>query len=316
MTQSVSGSPRPADTIGPGTIGLIHLVWAPLGPQPLRAFLRSYSSHPPGIDHELVIVLDPSPGADRVLSRGARGALSRGLHGRRSQGLGEPLTRAALLAELSGVEHRLLVLDRPVLDLAAYGLAARALPHRRLCFLNSYSVVLADRWLAHLSRALDEPDVGLAGATASCESQAEWIRGRARHWPYQLALLRRARRDYPRFPNPHIRTTAFIAERDAILRMNLDAALDKRSTYLLESGRRSITRQTLERGLRAVVAGRDGRVYGVKDWSAARTYRSGEQNNLLVADRRTRDWQTASPRLRRRLSRDAWGDRYLGTGGL
>jgi len=328
VTQVASGTPRPADTIGPGTVGLVHLVWAPLGPQPLRAFLRSYSAHPPGIDHELVIVLNPSSrtrqahegGAGEARPDGLRGAgrrrprevlMRRGLRGRRLQAPGEPLTHAALLAELAGVEHRLLVLDRPALDLAAYGLAARALPHRRLCFLNSYSVVLADRWLSHLARALDEPDVGLVGATASCESQAEWIRGRARHWPYQLALLRRARRDYPRFPNPHIRTTAFIAERAAILRMGLDAALDKRSTYLLESGRRSITRQTLERGLRAVVAGRDGRVYGVKDWSAARTYRSGEQDNLLVADRRTRDWQTASPRLRRRLSRDAWGAGYL-----
>jgi hypothetical protein len=97
--------------------------------------------------------------------------------------------------------------------------------------------------------------------------------------------------------------------------MNLDAAHDKRDTYLLESGRRSITRQVLERALRAVVVGRDGRVYGVKDWAASRTYRSGEQDNLLVADRRTADWQSASPRLRRRLSRDAWGEHYVGASG-
>jgi hypothetical protein len=299
-------------------IGLVYLVWAPLGPEPLRAFLRSHHAHPPGIDHELVIVLNgaPSPDDHRPRPRdAARGLRSRSVRGVRRTGA-EPLTREALLAELTDVEHRLIVLDRPVPDLAAYGLAARALTHRRLCFLNSYSVVLADRWLAHLSRALDEPNVGLAGATGSWESQAEWLRGRVRYWPYQLALLRRARRDYPRFPNPHIRTTAFIAEREAILRMNLDAALDKRSTYLLESGRRSITRLTLERGLRAVLTGRDGRLYGVKDWSASRTYRGGEQDNLLVADRRTRDWQLASSRLRRRLSRDAWGDLYLATGGL
>ncbi len=90
--------------------------------------------------------------------------------------------------------------------------------------------------------------------------------------------------------------------------MNLDGARDKRDTYLLESGRRSITRQILERDLRAVVAGRDGRVYGVKDWAASRTYRSGEQENLLVADRRTEDWAARLPAaapaaLARRLGR-------------
>jgi hypothetical protein len=268
-------------------IGLVHLVWAPLGPKPLREFLSSYRVHPPGIEHELTIVLN---GATPELDE--------------------------LLAELHGTQHRLIVLGRSVPDLAAYGLAAQELSHPRLCFLNSYSVILDDGWLAKLARALDEPNVGLAGATASWESQAVWIRGKARYWPYQLARLRRARRDYPHFPNPHIRTTAFIVERDLVLTLKLEDARDKRSTYLLESGRHSITRQTLQRGLRAVVVGRDGRTYGIKNWAASRTYRSGGQDNLLVADRRTRDWQAASPRLRRRLSRDAWGEHYVGPGGV
>ncbi len=226
------------------------------------------------------------------------------------------LTREGLAAELEGTEHRLIVLEQPVPDLAAYGLAARALEHQRLCLLNSYSVILADDWLAILARALEDSGTGLAGATASWESQSQWIRGRARHWPYQLLRLRAARRDYPRFPNPHIRSTAFMLDRANLAAMRLDAARDKRDTYLLESGRRSITRQILERGLRAVVAGRDGRAYGVKHWASSRTYRSGEQENLLVADRRTEDWQAASARVRRRLSRDAWGEHYVGPGGV
>ena len=150
--------------------------------------------------------------------------------------------------------------------------------------------------------------MGLAGATASWESQAEWMRGKARYWPYQLLGLRAARRDYPRFPNPHIRTTAFMIGRPELLRMGLEQARDKRSAYLLESGRMSITRQVQRRGLRAVVTGRDGRAYEVADWPSSRTYRSGGQDNLLVADNRTRDWEQASPRLRHRLSRDAWGE--------
>jgi hypothetical protein len=268
-------------------IGLVHLVWAPLGPEPLREFLSSYHAHPAGVEHELAIVLN-----------------------------GAAQERHELLAELDGTEHRLIALDRPVPDLAAYGLAVQALSNQRLCFVNSYSVVLVDGWLAMLARGLDGPNVGLAGATASWETQARWIRGKARYWPYQLARLRRARREYPYFPNPHIRTTAFMIEREIVVELKLEDARDKRSTYLLESGRDSITRQILQRGLRTVVAGRDGETYGIKNWAVSRTYRSGEQDNLLVADNRTRDWQRASPRLRRRLSRDAWGEHYIGPGGV
>ncbi len=289
----------------PGALGVVHLVWAPLGPDPLRRFLRSYNAHSPGIAHELVIVLNGAPIEDTGPPAERKGSRD-----------GKALTREDLEAELTGIEHRLIVLEHPVPDLAAYGLAARALTHSRLCFLNSYSAILADRWLAIFLQALEDPHTGLVGATASWESQSRWIRGRARYWPYQLIRSRGARRDYPRFPNPHIRSTAFAIDRANLLAMNLEAAQDKRATYLLESGRRSITRQILERDLRAVVAGRDGRVYGVKDWAASRTYRSGEQDNLLVSDRRTEDWVRASPRLRRRLSRDAWGEHYVGAGGV
>ena len=123
--------------------------------------------------------------------------------------------------------------------------------------------------------------------------------------------LRAARREYPRFPNPHVRTTAFMLDRATVATMGLEHVRDKRAAYLLESGRASITRQVQQRGRRAVVVGRDGRVYDVDEWPRSRSYRSGRQENLLVADNRTRDWQQASPRRRRRLSLDAWGEQAL-----
>jgi hypothetical protein len=267
-------------------IGLVHLVWAPLGPEPLRAFLRSYRAHSSGAPHELVIVLN----------------------GARLEESEQGFSRQALLAELHGTEHRLIELDRPVLDLAAYAEAARRLEHARLCFLNSYSIVLVDGWLERLARAIEQPAVGLAGATGSWESRAELVNGGVEHWIYQLAKLREKRRDFPRFPNPHIRTTAFMLERELLLELGLERPYDKRTAYLLESGRQSITRQIQGRGLRAVVVGSDGHTYDVEEWSRSRTFRSGGQSNLLVADNRTSEWQQANPEQRRLLTHYAWGD--------
>ena len=268
-------------------IGLVHLVWAPLGPEPLREFLRSYHEHPAGAEHELVIALNGAPPA----------------------GAGDG-TREALLAELAGTEHRLIVLEEPLLDLAAYHAAARALEHARLCLVNSYSEVLADGWLGRLAQPLEDPHVGLVGASGSWESQAEWVRGRVLHWPRQLLTLRSARRHYPRFPNPHIRTTGFAIGRGLLLELALDRVRDKRSAYLRESGRTSITRRVQEHGLRVVVVGRDGRAYDVDEWPESRTFRSGEQENLLIADKQTRDYERAAPRRRRRLGRDSWDGAY------
>ncbi len=266
-------------------IGVAHLVWAPLGPAPLRDFLKSYHAHPAGADHGFVILLN----------------------GAGPEGPADGAARETLLAELDGTEHRLLELERPVLDLVAYGLAAQRLEHERLCFLNSYSVIFAADWLGNMARALEDSTVGLVGASGSWESQAEWVRGKVRHWPYQLAGLRNTRRDYPRFPNPHIRTTAFMLRRSLLLELGLELAHDKHATYLIESGRQSITRRVQERGLRATVVGRDGQIYNVEAWPDSHTFRSGEQENLLVADNQTEGYRTASPRRRRRFSRDSWG---------
>jgi len=269
-------------------IGVVHLVWGPLGVSPLRSFLCSYRAHSAGVEHELTILFNGVEGREDV----------------------PPDLRDRLVAELEGTPHRLLSLPEPVLDLAAYGIAARELTHSRLCFLNSYSSILESGWLAYLAAGLDQPDVGLAGVSASWESQAEWVRGKVRYWPYQLMRLRRDRRDYPRFPNPHIRTTAFVLRREAVLAMRLEQVAGKREAYRLESGRNSITRQVLAAGGRAVVVGRGGRIYDIEQWPDSRTFRSGRQENLLVADNRTEEWQRCSSRLRHRLSRDAWGERY------
>ena len=123
-------------------IAVVHLVWGPLGTGPLLEFLASYRRHPAGVEHALVILLNNVP---------------------------EPLP-AEFEAALDGVEHHLLRTSEPVQDLAAYAYAADRLEHRRLCFLNSYSEILATDWLAKLNHALDQPQAGLVGATGSWAS--------------------------------------------------------------------------------------------------------------------------------------------------
>jgi hypothetical protein len=261
-------------------IGLVYLIWPPLGPVPVREFLGSYRAKFAGAEHELIMLLNGDVGQVEAIEQ-----------------------------ELCGVQHRMVVLKNPRQDLAAYGEAALLLEHDRLCFVNSYSVVLTDDWLGRLTRALDEPGVGISGASGSWESHAEWIRGPFSRWPRQLAKLPRWRRDFPRFPNPHLRTSAFAIQRDLMLRIGPESVRDKHSAYMLESGRTSITRQVLGRGMRAVVVGRDGRSYDIDEWPDSGTFRSKGQVNLLVSDNRTRDWERASSRVRRRQAHDAWGSR-------
>jgi hypothetical protein len=307
-------------------IAVVHLVWGPFGPLPLRRFAQSYREYPPGAEHELVILLN------NVAER----------------------QRPELLAELEGVPHRILDLDEPVQDLAAYAQAARRLEHERLCFLNSHSEMLVPDWLAKLDRALDLPRVGLVGATGSWASTRSWVlhafflptpyRGhiperrvaREQFLAIELErdgipvsdspeLMRRTLGDSLRaklrtlpdmpiqilgfdgFPAPHLRTNAFMATRATLDSVRIRRIETKMDAYRLENGRHSLTRQVQAMGLRTLVVASDGTTYDHDQWPLSHTLWQGDQENLLIADNQTRSYAAGGLDRRRLLSGFAWG---------
>jgi hypothetical protein len=250
---------------------VVYLVWGPLGRDPIERFAASYSEHPAGLEHRLVMVLN-----------GVK-------HGHMSAG-------CRSIGDRLGADC--IALDRPVIDLDAYAISARELKSNRLCFLNTYSEIIAPGWLAALDAPLEHSEIGLAGATGSYESALT-----AAPRPLKPFLARK----FPPFPNPHIRTNAFTIERQLMLALDWPPSPKKRRALELESGKCSITRQVWQRGLRAVVVGRDGQTYDRDEWQQSHTFRSGNQQNLLVADNRTRQYMDADADRRRELTTFAWG---------
>jgi hypothetical protein len=59
--------------------------------------------------------------------------------------------------------------------------------------------------------------------------------------------------------------------------------------------------------LEARVVGRDGVAYPPECWQESRTFRTGEQENLLIADNRTRHYQDGGRLTRWGLAWLAWG---------
>jgi hypothetical protein len=184
-----------------------------------------------------------------------------------------------------------------VLDLGSYRQAAELMRAERYCFLNTNSEVLCRDWLGHLDRHLCSAEVGLVGTGGSYESA------------YSSAPrpLRPLRRDFPPFPNPHIRTNGFALRRELLVSLDWSAPRRKLEAWRLESGRQGISRQVTERGLALVVVGRDGLAYPPERWRESATFRSGGQVNQMLADNRTREYETAAPARRREIELMAWG---------
>ncbi|MDA8359111.1 MAG: hypothetical protein M0Z95_23050 [Actinomycetota bacterium] len=299
-------------------VTIVHLVRASNGFGPFEAFISSFREFPPGTRNELVLAMKgfgPDDDVDQYRRR---------------------------VADLD-TEMRFVPDDG--LDLTVYFSLALELARERYCFLNSFSRVQAPDWLAHLAAALDHPDVGLVGASGMWGSGHSYMHyrwwlpspyrdvfpDRRNVWeqfraiesdrtgaPPPSLLRRRVRipfalRDvvrqtlwFPLFPAAHVRTNAFVIDASTLDRLRIPVVRNKFEAYRLESGRRSLTRQVQQLGLRAQLVDRQGRSYDVEDWARSATFWQGRQEGLLVADNQTDTYQNGSAARRSVLSRFAW----------
>jgi hypothetical protein len=197
-------------------------------------------------------------------------------------------------------------------DIGPYFAAAQEFAAPHFCFLNSFSVVLADDWLATLHGHVLRDGVGLVGATGSWESilsGATVATGRAPwHWRLSHGLaFTPLDQLFDPFPNPHVRTNGFVIARETLLRVGRPRLDRKMHAHLFESGRGGLSAGVRAMGLRLLVVGRDRRAYEPDEWNTSRTFRDGGQENLLVADNQTIAFADADPAQRALLSSMTWG---------
>ncbi len=101
--------------------------------------------------------------------------------------------------------------------------------------------------------------------------------------------------------------------RELALDLDWRGGRTKLGALRLESGRRSLSRQVLRRGLGLRVIDRFGGEWEPEDWPRSRTFRSGDQGGLLIADNRTAQYEQAGLAERERLARMAWGEHAAAT---
>jgi len=301
-------------------ICVVHLVRAYNGIEPFRRFLESYQQNSDTIEHDLLIVF---------------------------KGFGQPQDTAEYRELLSPFPYATLDVSDEGFDITAYFAAVNRYSeyYRYFCFLNSYSVILDKNWLRKLHENISKPGVGLAGATGSwnsnCTNAYAWIRnngtkiqnflrkkermntntGTGKHlytaspnWKNIIPTLKRAWLliasiiYFDSYPNYHIRSNAFIISGKVMKTLKCPPMKTKLDAYRFESGKNGLTRQILNMAKRVIVVGKDGMSYEKEQWYESRTFWQSEQENLLVADNQTRDYQEGSPERRNYLFSITWGN--------
>lgn len=283
--------------INPHSIAVIYIARkSNAGLISLMRFTESIAQYSAGIKYELIII--------------AKGWENDSVEFHRVQTIGKSIGAEVVILPDEGY------------DWGVYFRIARILKHPKICFFNSHSAISSDNWLLYLESALNLEGVGIAGATGSYGS-----------WSFSFPYLNKDLKSfvlYPfrviksllmsllhfgdslSFPCLHLRSNAFITRRESFLEFSDNSKIpkNKRGAHALESGLHSLTSFFHNKGLRAVVVGKNGKAYLPDEWPASQTFRVPGQSNLLVCDNQTNNYEVANVALKRRLEWAAWGRLY------
>lgn len=173
-------------------------------------------------------------------------------------------------------------------DIAAYISASKKVNEKFIIFLNSHSRIICKDWLLKLYLNLIQPGIKLVGATASFESLDVYP-------------------GFPSFPNPHIRTNAFMINRIYFIALTNNIVINnKMDAMLFESGKKSLTNMVLRDGDVRVV-GKNGMGYPINFWPVSKIFKESKQDNLMVSDNQTDSYIVAPYFKKRYMKKKAWG---------
>ena len=275
-------------------VGVVYLVWLPYGIRLFADFIESYKLNPAGFDHDFIIALNgtmlvPSSDIDEYISLARQ----------------HDITIASHFYFESGQ------------DILIYSKVADATSYEYLIFLNSFTQILAPNWLLFYIRQYQD-HVGIIGSTGSYASylimqqhKFKRLKGNLKEqWQlakYIVKLRLLFSGKFPGIPNPHIRTTGFFIRRTLFCSLKGRFPKNKLEAYFFENGRKSMTRQILDKGLECLVIDKLGNVHKPGDWKNAHIFWNGKQEQLLLSDNQTRKYDIADDKGKVQMQLDAWG---------
>lgn len=173
-------------------------------------------------------------------------------------------------------------------DIGAFIRIAKILKSEYVFFLGSATTIVNDNWLLYPYNAFEnDKSIKIVGAMGSWETGISDI-----------------------YPNPHIRTSAFMVNRESFLEYasTQKFPVTKEDTWHMEHCSNSISRYFLDKGYKIVVVNSDGEIFEPQDWPKSKTYMNPDSSKLLVADKWIEKYHNCVDFARAKKELEIWGE--------
>ena len=282
-------------------VSVVYLAWLPFGIGYFKQFINSYLKYDAGYPHDLIIAFN-------------------------GVAIDHPDKKETYIEYLqnNGIHNYKCLYFKAGQDVETYRKVAAALNSDYVLFFNTYTQVKASNWLRFYIDNQSE-NIGIIGATGSYASYLRSINMKIKrdffsdasmkkkfgYIKYILKLNLLFRYKFGKYPNPHIRTTAFFIKRELFCDLYFKKPKNKTEAYFFENGTKGLTKQILNRGLHCIIIDKSGKSYPIEQWPNSFTFWQGNQENLLISDNQTLKFEQGSPELKKILCREAWDAKWI-----
>ena len=281
----------------PNKITVVYLVWLPYGINLFKNFIQSYLSFNAGLNHQLALLFNGTKNPIDIESY-------------------------CTYAEKYNVKFSVLTLEKGY-DIDAYFFAAKNIECDLFFFINTYSVLLNDNWLKKMYDNIVKENVGMVSATGTLQSHSS---SPFMSMPFRYQFSKKLKYNYRKyklfiksaiywkvlfegFPNPHLRTNAFMIWKNIFLEIKYKPITSKMRAYEFESGRNSITNQILHKKKKVLVVDKFGIGYEIKNWYGSKIFWENDQENLMISDNQTTKYINADETEKKLYTYLAWGEK-------
>lgn len=174
-------------------------------------------------------------------------------------------------------------------DIGAYIRIAGKIDDQIIIFLNSHSTICCDKWIEKLVNPFIDNKIGLVGCTASFESLSP------------LGI------EFPRTPNPHIRTNGFAIRKKDFAYITKNVVISsKYDAWIFESGFFSLTKRIMNLDKNYIIVDKKGVTYGVESFQIAGTFRNLYRSNQIISDNQHKEYSKYNILNKIRVTLNTW----------
>lgn len=193
-------------------------------------------------------------------------------------------------------------------DFGSYKRVSEKFLNRDIFFLNSHSYPSCNNWLKLIMHHKENDN--LIGTSASYESILDSIKLKKKYKIFSYLLnLYRFKKNFPNFPNPHIRTSSFLIKSNIFLEfMNKKKINNKFDAWKIESGNDSLTNFFKKKGLNIYIVNSEGEKFTEKYWKLSETFNYLNQKKTIISDYHTRKYLSSDIDQRYIFQKLTWGN--------